>query len=299
MKPFDEERMKSTSNEILKNLQRIQGKDDYTLLHDFFILSAIYIRNNVDNRPTEHEKYESRYHSISKNYSKDELMIMASSFGMLYKEYEKMMNGDRAFTDLCGEIYMSSNTSNGKAGQYFTPYCVSQMCAISAIDADEAKAKIESDSNDVISVLEPSCGAGGMLVAAAERLQQIGINYAYNSIMYGVDIDERCVAMSYIQCSLLGIPAIITHGNALTLETFGEWETPAFIFNFLHFNQHRRKSIEILQTAKDNQAQKASDACDGSGNEMAVAGENVARTGCDVPQSKTNHQTEFEQLTLF
>lgn len=29
-----------------------------------------------------------------------------------------------------------------------------------------------------------------------------------------------------IQCSLLGIPAIITHGNSLTLETWEEWETP-------------------------------------------------------------------------
>lgn len=50
--------MKQTSNEILKNLQRIQGKDDYTLLHDFFIMSAISIRNSVDNRPSEHEKFE-------------------------------------------------------------------------------------------------------------------------------------------------------------------------------------------------------------------------------------------------
>lgn len=54
----------------------------------------------------------------------------------------------------------------------------------------------EKDPHDVLSVLEPSCGAGGMLVAAAERLQQLNINYSYNSLMYAVDVDERCVAMS-------------------------------------------------------------------------------------------------------
>ena len=211
--------MKSTSNEILKNLQRIQGKDDYTLLHDFFIMSAISIRNSVDNRPNEHEKFEKRYLSLAKNYNADELQIISECFAMLYKEYQQILNGDKPFCDLLGEIYMSSNTSNGKAGQFFTPYCLSQMCAIAAIDEDEAKERIEKDPHDVLSVLEPSCGAGGMLVAAAERLQQLNINYSYNSLMYAVDVDERCVAMSYIQCSLLGIPAIITHGNALTLET--------------------------------------------------------------------------------
>ena len=298
--------MNQTSNEILKNLQRIQGKDDYTLLHDFFIMSAISIRNAVDNRPSEHEKFEKRYLSLAKNYTKDELMIMASSLGMLHKEYQQVLDGDKPFSDLLGEIYMSSYTSSSKAGQFFTPYCLSQMCAIAAIDEDTAKAKIEEDKDDVISVLEPSCGAGGMLVAAAERLKDIGVNYSYNSIMYGCDIDERCVAMSYIQCSLLGIPAIITHGNALMLECWSEWETPAFIFNFLHFNKHRRKSLDIITEAKkqieNKPVEKESDAGNGSGNEREITGENVAYIGFDVSQdngkSVVRHK-EFEQLTLF
>lgn len=248
--------MKQTSNEIMRNLERIQGKDTYTLLRDFFIMSAISISNSVDHRPKQYEARENRYKSIAKNYNADELKIISECFAMLYKEYQQILNGDKPFCDLLGELYMSSDTSNGKAGQFFTPYCLSQLCAISAIDEDEAKERIEQDPHDVLSVLEPSCGAGGMLVAAAERLQNIGVNYAYNSVMYAVDVDERCVAMSYIQCSLLGIPAVITHGNALTLETWDEWETPAFIFNFLHFNKHRKNSLEVLTQTKERIEEK-------------------------------------------
>lgn len=35
--------------------------------------------------------------------------------------------------------------------------------------------------------------------------------------------------MTYLQLSLLHIPAIVVHGNALSLEEWGHWYTPAHI----------------------------------------------------------------------
>jgi hypothetical protein len=35
--------------------------------------------------------------------------------------------------------------------------------------------------------------------------------------------------MAYVQLSLLNIPAIVVHGNALSVEAWGTWFTPAHI----------------------------------------------------------------------
>jgi hypothetical protein len=40
---------------------------------------------------------------------------------------------------------------------------------------------------------------------------------------------RRCVHMAYVQLSLLGIPAVVVHGNALSLDVWGVWYTPAHV----------------------------------------------------------------------
>jgi len=35
--------------------------------------------------------------------------------------------------------------------------------------------------------------------------------------------------MAYVQLSLLGIPAVVVHGNALSLDVWGVWYTPAHV----------------------------------------------------------------------
>lgn len=247
-------RMKTYSEPILKLLNQISSHDFYTVMRDFFLVSAISIRNAVDHGP-EHAKFEKRYQDIIACYKKPELDIFAKAFGLMQGEYNRMLNGDRQYTDLCGELYMLSYTSSSKAGQFFTPYCASKLCADGCITEEAVKAKLGNDPDAVITIMEPSCGAGGMLIAAAERLAELKVNYSWNALAYATDIDERCVAMSYIQCSLLGIPAIITHGNALTLEVWAEWHTPAYIFGYLHFKNRtpsREKKTRISQKTRGN-----------------------------------------------
>lgn len=243
--------MKSYSDPILRLLNQISSHDFYTVMRDFFLVSAISIRNAVDHGP-EHPKYEKRYQDIIANYKKPELDIFAKSFSLMQQEYNRMLDGDRQYTDLCGELYMLSYTSSSKAGQFFTPYCASKLCADGCITEDKVKEKLDNDPDGVITIMEPSCGAGGMLIAAAERLAELNVNYARNALAYGTDIDERCVAMSYIQCSLLGIPAIITHGNVLTQEVWSEWHTPAYIFAYLHFKNKTPKSEKLKESIQEN-----------------------------------------------
>lgn len=42
-----------------------------------------------------------------------------------------------------------------------------------------------------------------------------------------IDIDARCAHMTYLQLSLLHIPAIVLHANSLSGEVWSRWYTPA------------------------------------------------------------------------
>ncbi|MBR2681537.1 MAG: hypothetical protein IKE23_12480, partial [Exiguobacterium sp.] len=110
--------------EIARMLGSIHDLDHYTVLRDFFELSAISIRNAVD-FGRDRETYEMRYKAIAEKYRKEYLDIIARSFAMLGAQILKAANGDIPFADWAGEIYMDSGTSNGMAGQFFTPYSVS------------------------------------------------------------------------------------------------------------------------------------------------------------------------------
>ncbi|RZF24514.1 hypothetical protein EVC45_38550 [Paraburkholderia sp. UYCP14C] len=74
---------------------------------------------------------------------------------------------------------------------------------------------------------EPACESAGMVVATAEAMHQAGLNYPYHMHATCIDVDPRCVYMAYLQLSLLGIGAIVIHGNSLTMQQRDVWYTPA------------------------------------------------------------------------
>ena len=107
-------------------------------------------------------------------------------------------------------------------------------------DKDKLKAEIAADPDKVITIAEPTCGAGGLIVAAIDVLKDAGINYAWNAFVDCGDIDARCVHMTYLTLSLLGVPAVVRRGDALLLEYSETWYTPAYIFAWPHFKSRLR-----------------------------------------------------------
>ena len=132
---------------------------------------------------------------------------------------------------------MDSGTSNGKAGQFFTPYSVSQCMARINFDKDKLKAEIAADPDHVITIAEPTCGAGGLIVASIDALNEAGVNYSWNAFVDCGDIDPRCVHMTYVTLSLLGVPAVVRLGDALMMEYRQNWFTPAYLMAWLHFKK--------------------------------------------------------------
>ena len=49
-------------------------------------------------------------------------------------------------------------------------------------------------------------------------------------MIQATDLDVRCVHMTYLHLSLYGIPAVIVHGNTITLDEYDRWYTPAYLW---------------------------------------------------------------------
>lgn len=112
---------------------------------------------------------------------------------------------------------MALDLGNDRAGQFFTPYPVSQLMA-KMLSGDAVQ---KCKERGFVRMMESAVGAGGMVIATAEALMDEGINYQQVMYVTCIDVDAAAVHMAYVQLSLLHIPAIIIHGNALTLEQWG------------------------------------------------------------------------------
>lgn len=228
-----------TVDEILKQINKFSDRTSHTeFLSDVFRCGAYAISNRFDKSKYE-EREEDYKRTINKYNSKDRELI-AEIFADIYLLLSNQIN--IGFADYLGKIYMLSNTSNNKTGQFFTPYDVSKLCSELTITDNSVKKAIDND--EILTMHEPTCGSGGMILALADTLyNKYHFNIARNLFVECGDIDIRCVHMTYLQLSLAGIPAIIYHRNGLTLKTWDKFETPAYIMQyhrFAKFSENRK-----------------------------------------------------------
>jgi hypothetical protein len=64
------------------------------------------------------------------------------------------------------------------------------------------------------------------------------MNYQQQLVVTAVDIDLKCVHMTYLQLALYGVPAVIIHGNSLSCEEWSRWYTPLYIMNNWVWREH-------------------------------------------------------------
>lgn len=222
-----------TVDDIIKQIETAAYRVNKSkLISDVFECGALAISNKVDF--TKYDEREQRYLDIIKTYKPDEQKLLADIFAMIFALCSSVTYDNGVFNDYLGEIFMRCNQANKATGQVFTPFHSAKLMAKCTImDSDIPK-------NEVITINDPCCGGGVMLLAALDVLQNdYGVNYAYNCFMDAGDIDIRCVHMTYLQLSLAGVPAIIKHQNALSRELWSVWKTPAFIFQYHRFYKYQ------------------------------------------------------------
>ena len=196
-------KMSNLEKDIIKAINSISGKySAYEVFTDWIRCCALAISNQCQ---LIHNKVwlerEQSYIDTMKKYSLEERKKFVEMFYMLTETLECEM------TDVLGSIYMKSGMGSKAAGQFFTPYHVSKLCA--------AMSNPELDETGKCIMNEPSCGGGGMIIAAASILKEKGINYQQAMDVVAQDLDWKGVYMCYLQLSLLGIKAVCVQGDTL------------------------------------------------------------------------------------
>jgi hypothetical protein len=140
-------------------------------------------------------------------------------------------------SDFLGHIYMSQEMGISEAGQFFTPSCIARTLATLTL----GDIKAELSGKEYITVNDPACGGGVMLIEAVAECQRQGLNHSRQVCFYAEDIDITCVHMTYVQLALLGVPAIVSHRNTISMETWSRWRTPIWWLNGFEYKERRRQ----------------------------------------------------------
>lgn len=220
--------------EIKRLLEQNQSRQHLgKVFADFVEMMALSLRNAAD--MTGCQAREDRYMKISGGYSKAEMEHFGRAFGHV------VMQADKGFDDVLGKLFMELDQGNDRTGQFFTPYEVCRLTA--ALSCQDADTKIEQ--NGFITLADPCVGAGAMVIGVAEHLHSQGINYQQHMFVHATDVDIRAVHMAYVQFCLYHIPAVIVHGNSLSLDVWSEWPTPAYLMGGWPFRlrEWRKQSV--------------------------------------------------------
>ena len=193
--------------EIVKIITSMSGKYAPTLIfEDFVKLTAISLSNSTDIIHTKvWESREEQYKSIVSKYTKDEFDNFVKILVILVNLFNEEIY------DYLGEIYMKCEMGNSRTGQFFTPFNLSELTAKLSIDDIEKLKK----SDDIITLNEPTCGGGGLILAYLKYLKENNINYQKRVKIVAQDLDFRSVYMTYIQLSLVGARAKVIQGDTL------------------------------------------------------------------------------------
>lgn len=218
------------AREFVKSFNGIcQWNSGWERWNDMVNLFAIEIANTVDlnNREARTKDYQ----RIRDKYTPEEFKRFGNLFKLLVESLER-----NPFQDFLGDMYMQLDMGSKAHGQCFTPFSVCQAMANLAMPEEQVKAKIES--NGWISINDCACGAGATLIAAAEHLRMMDVNYQQTALFVAGDIDHTVAMMCYIQLSLLGCAGRVRIGDALMDPETGPllignpgpntWYTPMF-----------------------------------------------------------------------
>ena len=235
------ERLKNFTK-LYNELSNIYGS--MNIFMDFVKMCSIFIYNSF----AQNQEMEQQYLKTINSYRKEHQQIFPKMFSELIMMYEEAED----ITDILGPFYERENLGNNRLGQFFTPTHISDAMAEISIE-DEQTLKNIINKRGFISMAEPTCGAGGMILSIAKALQKRNINYQQELLVETTDISEVCTYMTYIQLSLYGIPATVYCGDSLSQNFRFKLETPLLFIQYWKFRKFYMKSNE----EKNNQLQQS------------------------------------------
>jgi hypothetical protein len=208
----------------------------FTVFSDWLCLSKHALsRLHASMDAGDSPEIQAEFDRARSRYGKAGVDAMSRALALLLHE------SSSRYVDTVGDVYMGLEIGSTQSGQYFTPWEVCRlMASLSAGSPEQVLGRIEEainnnhiaqalllagmvldqqevlpfflgtvlpeviDQIEPVKILDPACGSGRMLLAAAERypgwMVQAGLVQ-----FFGQDIDPACIAMAQVNCQLYGL----------------------------------------------------------------------------------------------
>jgi type I restriction-modification system DNA methylase subunit len=158
----------------------------------------------------------------------------------------------RPFEDILGGYYMESAlSSKGQQwnGEFHTPKTICDLMGQMVMGDTEWPAE------GPITVCEPACGAGAMILSLAQVCPPA---VRRRLRVTAIDINRTACDMAFINTTLWGIPTRIIHGNSLSLEYWAAWSNIHYIAPWLPYTLRNQtpEAMEQGQPPKPAEAER-------------------------------------------
>ncbi len=237
-------RRATKASDLGKLMRQATGRHQlWDVFSDFCEMGALAIANAVDLGPARAGR-EQRYLDRIKRYEPAEQALFPQMMAALVDRL------DEGPADVLGALFGELELGNSDRGQFFTPFEVCRLMA--GIQIGEKALDGPMAERGFVTLMEPACGAGAMVIAFADEMRQAGYNPQQQLHATCQDIDSRGVHMTYLQLSLLHVPAVVILGNTLAVEQREVWYTPAHILGGWNWKLRR-----AARAANDNEPSPA------------------------------------------
>ena len=234
---------------LLKRMELTRGRiTPRAVFQDFIAMCALLLSGYTD--PVHYTERAKALAGVAKRYSSQEQVQLMATFCELTEHYEGVSRRGQS-SDLLGNAFAELGLT-GKLGQDFSPGSIPEI--LSRITLPTGRKLPETG---FFTIMDTACGSGVLALGAAQRIADLGFNPCLHMVMQASDIDLRCVYMTYVQLSFHGFPAVVIHGDTLTLKEYSRWYTPAYILGKwvwrcpMPFSGGRSWSDELLKMADE------------------------------------------------
>ena len=233
--------MKSAIAKLIGELADTLHRSRWEVFRTLCELSYCAIAQRGPGTSTDPDSLEERYMRAIDPYKDHKARFRFPDFlGELSLEIMKK-NGD-PLGEAAGELEILDSG----LGQFFTPYHVSLMMAKMSLTGVDDIIK----ERGYVTICEPACGAGCIVLAAANVVEAMGHDPTTTMLVEATDLSETCYHMSYVQLATRGVPAKVVRGDTLSNEVF-EWAwTPAVVPFFEAHPEHFRPAPEPRHRAR-------------------------------------------------
>lgn len=189
---------------------------------DFLHYCALLLSARTD--PVHTEQRAKALKQLKTSYKDDEWEAFHQGFIDLYSAFTHNI-GRGIYEDLFSAPFTQIGATSRALKQDFSPTDIGRL-----IGALSIPSQLSLPEEGFFSLGDQTCGSGMLLLAGVQQFADAGYNPSEQLVIQAADLDVRCVHMTYLHLSLYGIPAVIVHGNTITLEEYDRWYTPVYLW---------------------------------------------------------------------